>query len=53
MDGCGYSLEIIIVPLKERMTETNFLKNNYATTENIVRTIGDCKISRQNKYSIL
>ena len=24
MDGCQYSLEIIITPLKERLTETNF-----------------------------
>ena len=53
MNGCEYSLEIIIVPLKERITETNFFGNKHTIAERIAQTMDDCKISRQNKYIML
>ena len=53
IDGWEYSLEIIIVPLKERITETNVFGSKYAIAERIAQTMDDCKVSRQNKYSIL
>ena len=53
MDGCQYSLEIIIVPQKERTVETNFFRNKHAIAEKKAQTMDDRKISRQNKYSIL
>ena len=53
MDGCENSLEIIIVPLNERITEINFYGNKQTIAEIIAQTLNDCKISRQDKYSIL
>ena len=53
MDGCENSLEIIIVPLNERITEINFFGNKQTIAEIIAQTLNDCKISRQDKYSIL
>ena len=33
MDGCKSSSEIIVVPLKERITSTNVFGNKHTTTE--------------------
>ena len=53
MDGCEYSLEIIIVLLKEHITETNFFfGNKHIIAGRIAQTMDDCKISRQTKYII-
>ena len=46
MDGCEYSVEVIIVPLKERMRETNFFLE--INISGIAQTMDDCKISCQN-----
>ena len=46
-------LEIIIVPLKERITGTNVSRNKHSTTGRTTQTINDCKFSCQNKYSVL
>ena len=51
MNGCDYSIKIILAPLKERITETNFFENIHTATERSTQTMDDCKISRQNKYS--
>ena len=48
MDDCEYSLEIIIVPIKERITEINFFGNKHIV-EKIAQTMDDCNISCQNK----
>ena len=53
MDGCEYFLEVIIAPLKERMTETMPFGNEQTIVERIAQTMDDCKILRQNKHSIL
>ena len=53
MDGCKYFIETIMVPLKERITRTNFFGNKHATAERITQTMDDCKFSCQNKYSTL
>ena len=53
IDGCKYSLETIIVPLKERIAETNFFGNKHTVAETIAQGTDDCKISLQDKYSIL
>ena len=53
MDSCEYSLKIIMVPLKERIAETNFFANEHTIVENIAQAMNDCKIFRQNKYSVL
>ena len=45
MGGCLYSLEMIIVPLKESITETNYFGNKYTIAERIDQTKDDCKIS--------
>ena len=36
MDGCEYSIEIIIVPLKECKTEIKFFRNKQSTAERII-----------------
>ena len=51
MNGCDYSIKIILAPLKERITETNFFENIHTATERSTQTMDDCKIPRQNKYS--
>ena len=48
MDDCEHSLEIIIVPIKERITEINFFGNKHIV-EKIAQTMDDCNISCQNK----
>ena len=48
MDGCEYSLEIIIAPLKEGIAETILLLK-----ELLKQTMDDCKISLQSEYIIL
>ena len=53
IDGCKSSIETIIVPLKERIARTNFFGNKHTTAEIITQTMTGCKISRQNKNSIL
>ena len=53
MDGCKYFIETIMVPLKERITRTNFFGNKHATAERITQTMDDSKFSCQNKYSTL
>ena len=53
MDGCEYSIEIIIITLKERMTEANTFGNKNTTAEKITQTMDNCNISLLNKYSIL
>ena len=35
MDGCKFSLEIIIVPLKERISETRLFGNKHTIAERI------------------
>ena len=50
MNGCDYSIKIILAPLKERITETNFFENIHTATERSSKTMDDCKTSRQNKY---
>ena len=50
MDGCEYSIKIIIVPLKERM-EPVYVGDEHTTAERITLTKNDCKFSCQNKYS--
>ena len=53
MDDFEYSLEIIIVPLKERIAETNFFfLETYYCWKDCAQAMDNCKISRQNKYSI-
>ena len=47
IDGCKSSIETNIVPLKEGIARTNFFM------EIITQTSTDCKLSCQNKYSIL
>ena len=47
IDGCKSSIETIIVPLKEGIARTDFFM------EIITQTSTDCKLSCQNKYSIL
>ena len=48
MDTCEYSLEIITVPLKERITGINFFfANKHTTAERITQTMDECKFSRQ------
>ena len=37
LDGCEYCLEIIIVPLEERITRTNFFGNNHFTAERLLK----------------
>ena len=37
MDGCQYSLEIIIVPQKERTVETNFLEINMLLLKRLLK----------------
>ena len=41
MDGCAYSLEIIIVPLEERTTRTNFFENKHTAAERITETMDE------------
>ena len=54
MDGCKYSIETIMVPLKERTTRANcFFLNDHIAAERIAQTMNDCKFSCQNKYSTL
>ena len=48
MDGCEYSLEIIIAPLQEGIAETILLLK-----ELLKQTMDDCKISLQSEYIIL
>ena len=48
MDGCEYSLEIIIAPLKEGIAETILLLK-----ELLKQAMDDCKISLQSEYIIL
>ena len=50
LDGCEYCLEIIIVPLEERITRTNFFGNNHFTAERITQTMDGSKVSCQSKY---
>ena len=52
MDSCEYFLEIIIVPLKESIAETNFFYeiDILFLKQLLKETMDDCKISRQNKY---
>ena len=49
IDECEYSLEIIIVPLKERINEMNFFWNKHIIVEKITQTMDGCNISCQNK----
>ena len=44
---------IIIVPLKKRISGTNFFENKHCTAGRITETMNDCKFSCQNKYSAL
>ena len=53
MDGCEYSIETIIVPLKERMAGTKIFGNKHTAAERITQTMEDCKFFRQNDYSTL
>ena len=39
MDDCEYSTEIIIVPLKERITRNNFFGNKHTTADRITQTL--------------
>ena len=53
MDCCEYSIELIIVPLKEHITRSNFFGNIHTTAEKITQAMDDCKFYCQNKYSTL
>ena len=53
LDGCDYSIEIIIVPLKERVAGTNFYGDKHTIAEGTTKTMDNCNFSRQNKYSTL
>ena len=53
MNGCEYSMKIIKISIRERITRLTFLGNKHTATERITQTTDDCKISRKNKYSIL
>ena len=50
MNCSNYSIKIILAPLKERITETNFFENIHTASERSTQTMDGCKISRQNKY---
>ena len=39
MDGCECSIRIIIVPLKERIDETNYFGDTHTTAEIMTETI--------------
>ena len=53
-DGSKYPIEIIMVPLKERMNQAILELNILLlTAERITQTIDDCKFSCQNKCSFL
>ena len=41
MDGCAYSLQIIIVSLEERTTRTNFFGNKHTAAERITQTMDE------------
>ena len=53
MADCEYSLEIITVPLQERIMKSTFFGNKNTIVERIAQIMDDCKISCQNKCSIL
>ena len=51
MDGCEYSIKIVLAPLKERIAGTNFfLRNKHTTDKRIAQTKDDCKFSCQDNY---
>ena len=51
MDGCGDSIEVIAVPLKERIAGTCFFfGNKHPVAERISETMVDCQSSCRNKY---
>lgn len=52
MDFCDYSIDILIVRLKELIGRTNF-GNEHTAAEKITQTMKDCKFSCQNKYGPL
>ena len=45
--------KIITVPLKMRLSAANFFGNKHTIVKRIAQTVDNCKISRQNEYSIL
>ena len=49
MDGCEYSIEVIIASLKERIARSNFFGNKHTTAERISATMDYFKFSCQNK----
>ena len=53
MNGCEYSMKIIKISIRARITGLTFLGNKHTATERITQTTDDYKISRKNNYSIL
>ena len=56
MDGCEYSIETIISPLKEYIARIKaFFRNKHTTADRNTQTMDDKinKFSCQNKYSAL
>ena len=52
MDDCKFSIEIIILSLKERIPRIDNFRNKHTTGEIVTQTIDDRKISPQNKHRI-
>ena len=50
-NGCDSSLEMIIVPLTERIAGIDYFRKWTYYLERITQTMDDCKFFRQYKYS--